>query len=102
MKWLHLSDLHFNPLHDGTDTIYLREKLKDFLIQREVRADKLFLTGDFRDASKQDDSEENAEKVARFIFEIAKIVGIRVLLNLGILFLSILSAWTGAPPSRTP
>ena len=67
-----------------------------------MRADKLFLTGDFRDASKQDDSEENAEKVARFIFEIAKIVGIRVLLNLGILFLSILSAWTGAPPSRTP
>ena len=30
MKWLHLSDLHFNPVQDGTDTNYLREKLKDF------------------------------------------------------------------------
>ena len=82
MKWIHLSDLHFNPMQDGTDTNYLREKLKEFLIERKVQADKIFLTGDFRDASKQDDSDENAEKVVQYIHEIAGIVGIADLQNI--------------------
>lgn len=76
MKWLHLSDIHFNSDKDGTDTNYLREKLKDYLIEKRVQVDKLFLTGDFRDASRQDDSDENAEKVVRYLREIAEIVGI--------------------------
>jgi predicted phosphodiesterase len=76
MKWLHLSDLHFNPVHDGTDTKYMREKLKDFLLKREVQVDKIFLTGDFRDASRQEDSDENAEKAVQYIHEISEIVGI--------------------------
>ena len=82
MKWLHLSDLHFNPVQDGTDTNYLREKLKDFLIEKGVQVDKLFLTGDFRDASRQDDSDENAGKVVQYIHEIAGIVGIVDLKNI--------------------
>lgn len=76
MKWLHISDLHFDPLHDGTDTNYMREKLKDFLIKKRVHVDKLFLTGDYRNARFQADSDENAEKTTQYIFEISKIVGI--------------------------
>ena len=82
MKWLHLSDLHFNPEQDGTDTNFLREKLKDFLIEKEVKADKLFLTGDFRDASRQVDSDENAEKVVQYIHEVAEIVGVSDIQNI--------------------
>lgn len=81
MKWLHISDLHFNPVKDGTDTNYLREKLKDYLIEKRVQVDKLFLTGDFRDASRQDDTDENAEKVVQYLREIAEIVGIVDLQN---------------------
>jgi len=81
MKWLHLSDLHFNPLQDGTDTNYLREKLKSFLIKKGVKVDKLFLTGDFRDASRQEDTDENAERVVHYIREIVEIVGILDLQN---------------------
>jgi predicted MPP superfamily phosphohydrolase len=76
MKWLHLSDLHFHPVQDGTDTNYLREKLKDFLIEKRVHVDKLFLTGDFRDASRQADSDENAKKAVQYILEISEIVEI--------------------------
>ena len=82
MKWMHISDLHFNPMQDGTDTNVLREKLKDFLSEKKVRVDKIFLTGDFRDASKQEDSDENAEKVVEYIREISKIVGIEDLQNI--------------------
>ena len=76
MKWLHLSDLHFNPDDDGTDSNYLRDKLKDFLYQNQVVVDYLILSGDFRDASCQDDTDENAQKVAQFILGITKLVGI--------------------------
>jgi len=76
VRWIHLSDLHFNPKQDGTDTNCLREKLKEFLIDKQIKADKLFLTGDFRDASRQDDSNDNAEKVVKYIREISEIVGI--------------------------
>jgi len=82
MKWLHLSDIHFNSVKDGTDTNYLREKLKDYLIEKRVQVDKLFITGDFRDASRQDDSDETAEKVVQYLREIAEIVGIVDLQNI--------------------
>src|SRR5699024_2525225 len=36
----------------------------------------LILSGDFRDASCQDDTDENAQKVAQFILGITKLVGI--------------------------
>ncbi len=73
---VHLSDLHFNPLQDGTDTNYLREKIKKFLSREKIQVDKLFFTGDFRDAKRQDDTDENAQKVAQYILEIANRVGI--------------------------
>lgn len=77
MKWLHLSDIHFNPSKDGADSIYLRNRLLEFLKQKEVSVDKLFLTGDFRDASCQDGTDDAAEDIANYISELARIVGVK-------------------------
>lgn len=43
MKWLHLLDIHFTPSKDGTDSIYLRNHLLEFLKQKETSVDKFFL-----------------------------------------------------------
>lgn len=82
MKWLHLSDLHFNPNVDGTDSIFLRNNLIKFLKNNGIVVDKIFITGDFRDALLQDDSDENAEIIAKYIFEIADSVGIKDVSNI--------------------
>lgn len=82
MKWLHLSDLHFNPNGDGTDSIFLRNSLIKFLKNNGIVADKIFITGDFRDALRQVDSDENAEIVAKYIFELADSVGINDVSNI--------------------
>lgn len=44
MKWLHLSDIHFNPSKDGADSIYLRNRLLEFLRQKNISVDKMFIT----------------------------------------------------------
>lgn len=77
MKWLHLSDIHFNPSKDGADSLYLRKCLLDFLKQKNIVVDKIFLTGDFRDASCQDGTDEAAKDIANFIFDIADSVGVK-------------------------
>ena len=77
MKWLHLSDIHFNPSKDGADSIYLRNRLLEFLRQKNISVDKMFITGDFRDASSQEGTDEAAEDIANYISELANIVGIK-------------------------
>lgn len=77
MKWLHLSDIHFNPSKDGTDSIYLRNRLLEFLNQKEISVDKIFLTGDFRDASCQEGTDDAAKDIADYISELADIVGVK-------------------------
>lgn len=76
MKWLHLSDLHFNPIKDGSESIYLRDRLFEFLKNNNVVVDKMFLTGDYRDASNQEDTDENAKEAAKYIMDIAECVKI--------------------------
>lgn len=76
MRWLHLSDLHFNPIQDGTDTSYLRDRMINYLQDNNIAVDKLFFTGDLRDARYQLDTDENAKAAADFILEIARTVGI--------------------------
>lgn len=72
MKWLHLSDLHYNPQNDGRSTHQLREKLLDYLKEAHITADHLFLTGDYRHAKYQRDNEADAAKAsAEFILQIA-------------------------------
>lgn len=77
MKWLHLSDIHFNPSKDGADSIYLRNRLFEFLRQKNISVDKMFITGDFRDASCQDGTDEAAKDISNYILELANIVGIK-------------------------
>ena len=76
MRWLHLSDIHFNPIKDEMDTLYLRMKLMEFLKEKNISVDKIFLTGDYRDASCQEGSDEAAKDIADYIFEIAGSVGV--------------------------
>lgn len=73
MRWLHLSDLHCNPENDGRNTLQLRTKLIDYLEKEGIRADYLFLTGDYRHAGHPGASEESdAEQVATFILRLAQ------------------------------
>lgn len=72
MKWLHLSDIHYNPQNDGRSTQQLREKLPEYLKDRRITADHLFVTGDFRHAGFQkDDDGATAAHAAQFILTIA-------------------------------
>lgn len=77
MKWLHLSDIHFNPSKDGADSIYLRNRLLEFLRQKNISVDKIFITGDFRDASCQKGTDVAAKDIANYILGLANIVGIK-------------------------
>lgn len=73
MKWLHLSDLHYNPQRDGTSTWQMREKLLKYLKEEHITAEHLFLTGDYRHAAYQRDNEESAAaEAARYILRIAE------------------------------
>ncbi|MDL2269112.1 tetratricopeptide repeat protein [Desulfosarcina sp. OttesenSCG-928-G17] len=76
MKWLHLSDLHFDPENAGFNTARLRKKLPDYINSAGIRADHLFFTGDFRNASRQEDSDEAAEAATEFLRRIAESAGI--------------------------
>ena len=72
MKWLHLSDIHYNPKNDGRSTHQLRNKLPRYINDKNINADYLFITGDFRHAKYQkDDDWTAAEKAVQFILEIA-------------------------------
>ena len=72
MKWLHLSDLHYNPKGDGRSTHQLREKLIRYLEDEQITADHLFLTGDYRHAKFQADGDKDTiESIVNFILQIA-------------------------------
>lgn len=43
MRWLHLSDIHFNPIKDEADTLYLRMQLIEFLKEKTHLRIKSFL-----------------------------------------------------------
>ncbi|MDE7308849.1 MAG: tetratricopeptide repeat protein, partial [Lachnospiraceae bacterium] len=78
MKWLHLSDIHYNPYKDGRSTEQLREKLLKYLKDEGIRAEHLFLTGDYRYAAdkEKNNEEELIQEVVRFILDIAKAASI--------------------------
>ena len=78
MKWLHLSDMHFIANYSGGNTRLVLDCLLDYLGTKKIRADELFITGDFRFAKTQDESKnsEVAKKVSEYIWEIANCLGI--------------------------
>ena len=72
MKWVHLSDIHFNNEVTGTDTLLMRDMLKNYLKKQIGDVDKLFITGDYRYKGHPG----TAEDVAEYIFQLAKSLGI--------------------------
>ena len=72
MKWIHLSDIHYNPKNEGRSTYQLRAKLPRYIADRNIKADYLFITGDFRHAKYQkDDDGTVASQAVQFILKIA-------------------------------
>lgn len=63
IRWLHISDLHFND--EDMSTILLRDELPKFLTKNSIRCDYVFCTGDIRVGSKvfPDDAAEYLKKL---------------------------------------
>ncbi|GHV34479.1 hypothetical protein FACS18949_10610 [Clostridia bacterium] len=78
MKWLHISDLHYDPKRDGIVSRDLRGALPQYLKDKIGAVDELFITGDYRHASNQKDDDQDAiaRDVVNFIWDIAHSVGI--------------------------
>lgn len=74
MKWLHISDIHFNPGEDGRSTQQLRKKLPIFLKEKGIVVDEIFVTGDYRHAGKQEDSIVVAQNAVAYIKQVASSV----------------------------
>ena len=71
MKWLHISDLHYDPHGDGRSTSQLREQLTDYLPKLQTSVDEVFVTGDFRFAKTQPDTDEVAGASVAWVRELA-------------------------------
>jgi len=79
MKFLHISDIHFNPIDDGRATRDLRDKFMKYAIEKNINnIDEVFFTGDFRHARKQADQEPQkvAQNAVKFLCDIANCVGV--------------------------
>ena len=51
MKWLHISDLHFNNAEENGNLDTIIDKLIETIIEEHIEAEFLFITGDFRYAT---------------------------------------------------
>ncbi|MBQ3334041.1 MAG: metallophosphoesterase [Eubacteriaceae bacterium] len=78
MRFLHMSDLHYNPSNDGRTTREIRKNLIEYLkeLGDAAKADELIITGDYRNAAEQKEDEGEITEVVEFIKTIAKTVGI--------------------------
>lgn len=79
MKFLHVSDIHFNPAADGRATRDLRAKFKRYTMEKGLQdIDEVFFTGDFRHAIKQAHQNpfEVAQNAVNFLCDIAECVGV--------------------------
>ena len=73
MKWIHISDIHYNPKADTSYTMRGRRRLPKFIEENGLKADHLFVTGDYRHAYKQRNQDEDkvAADVVDYIISIA-------------------------------
>ena len=76
MKWLHISDLHYNPATINFDTTLLLNKLSEYLDNHNITVDEIFYTGDFRYAKTQSATRENAKLAAKKLMEISIKAGV--------------------------
>lgn len=78
LKFLHISDLHFDSARDGCSSRRLRSELVSCIRDEGLRPDEIFFTGDLRYAPSETviSQAETAEMAANYILEIAKAAGI--------------------------
>ena len=68
-KWIHLSDIHFQPITDSFNDARIRSTLPDFMKDKCEQCDSIIISGDFRFAPKKE--ETNADQVIEYIRQIA-------------------------------
>ncbi len=73
MRFLHLSDIHFN---NGAESIVLRDSLLEYLEKYIGNVNYCFITGDYRNANSR--TEIGANEVADFIRQIADKVNVEI------------------------
>lgn len=76
MRFVHISDLHFNPKEDGRTSRNIRNDLLPYLQSQDISADELLITGDYRHAKFQKSEEKDIDAVVKYIKDIAKAVNI--------------------------
>lgn len=76
MKFIHLSDLHFNPTGDGRTSRKVREELISYLRDLQLHVDELLITGDFRHARLQGKEQNEIDEVVKYIWKVAETVHI--------------------------
>lgn len=76
MRFVHISDLHFNQLGDGRTSRRIREELITYLHDQKISASELIITGDFRHARYQGKEHDEIISVINYIKKIAETIGI--------------------------
>lgn len=87
MKFLHISDIHFDPMDSGRATRDLRNKFSEYVSEKGLtNIDELFFTGDFRHALKQanQDPDVVSKNAVDFLWDIASSIGIKSRKNIHI------------------
>ena len=72
LRWLHISDLHFN--NDDMSTISLREELPQFLKSNNLLCDYVFCTGDIRTANANPNT--FTDEAAKYLIDLCAAVGL--------------------------
>lgn len=72
LRWLHISDLHFND--NDMSTVSLREELPNFLKRNNIRCDYVFCTGDIRTANATPN--DFPDEAKRYLVQLCEAVGI--------------------------
>ena len=76
MKFLHISDLHFDKSNILAITKELQSKFQEYTETHNLVVNEVFFTGDFRNANNQDDSDETVSSVVDFLRSISRCVGV--------------------------
>lgn len=82
MRWMHLSDIHLNKEFNDMMSNVMRYELPQYILEHNIKADYLFITGDYRDSAYRRVSEFNeeldiaAKNVSKYILDIARCLNI--------------------------
>ena len=71
-SWLHLSDIHFQPVVDTFNDARIRESLPDYLKALNLQCDTLILSGDYRYAPKK--TQTSPEDVVNYVRSITSLL----------------------------